>query len=158
MNSALGVDKIRLRAVADTILYLPLTLAIRTGLFRAEGLDVELHVPGPGPRSANAVLGGQAEVALGGIWRPAMYLALRKRLVAFAAIARRCPMFLLSNPEFVASGWKGLEGRRVILCGDAVSQWVVFRMLCEANHVDISKVRLLPDFQPEEGAELFAAG
>src|SRR5690349_17178365 len=91
---------IRIIAATAGINYLPQMAALKLGFFSAEHLQISTRVIGPGAvHAANAVLSGECDLALGGIWRAAMYAsALQKRLVAVARIVKESPIFLLSRP------------------------------------------------------------
>jgi NitT/TauT family transport system substrate-binding protein len=149
---------VRTTANHGAVIYLPEAVALALGYFAAEGLRVEPSDMGPGPGPVQAVLAGLADVFVGGLWRPAMYLGLGQLLVAFAAVAVRCQHYLLFRPGLGAAGWRGLEGRSVILGGDSPSSWVVFQDQCSTRGVALSRVRLIPALPPGEGARLFAAG
>ena len=80
-------EALRVSATAAGISYYPEHVARVLGFFEDEGLVVTTEAPGHGPWVTRAVLGGQADMALGGIWRPLMY---RGRLDDFMSFALLC--------------------------------------------------------------------
>ena len=109
-----------------TLYYLPVLLAAQLGYFSDEGLTVELQDhPGGGP-AAQAVIGGQADMAAGAYEHT---ILLRQRGLNFRAFALlgRAPqtVFGLGNPALTdARALHLLRGQRVgISAPDSATQW-----------------------------------
>jgi len=70
------------------IAYLPLTIAEQRGLFKAEGLDVDIQDLQGGAKALQAMVGGSAEVVIGYYDHTIQMQAINKTLTAVALLAR----------------------------------------------------------------------
>lgn len=67
------MDAVRVAATGAGLGYYPSFVAAELGFFADENLEVHVDVPGPW-RVAQMLRSGDADIVLGGIWRPLMYL------------------------------------------------------------------------------------
>ena len=135
----------RLRVVEAfrSIFYAPPFVAIHGGHFAAEGLDVTMTTAPRSAATVDALLGGQADLALSGLMR-SFDLADRgaTRLVHFAAVNDRNGFFLLGREPRSRFSWSDLVGRTVISFGGAPTSGVASTRL---RLVSFAMTEVLPD-------------
>jgi NitT/TauT family transport system substrate-binding protein len=152
-------DLVRVAHSGSGIYYAPDYLALEMGFFTEEGLQVEAEVPG-GARLGGYLSSGRADIALGGIWRPLMYLNRLETLLAFAMLCTRNPQVLVGRTAPADDGfdWTNLHGKSVILPAGAPSPWMFLSGILQKSGADLSKVLFIRDLQEEETTRLFRAG
>lgn len=150
-------ERIRVGAIHGGPGYYPAFVAEELGFFSDEGLSVDFSSPGYGPWIARAVLSGEAEVALGGLWRPMMYRERIGVLTGFVQLNSRCYMRLVSR-NAKASALKDVVGRSVLVPGGAPSGWLYMVGLLGEAGIDASQVRFIRDFSAPEAIDLFRGG
>jgi NitT/TauT family transport system substrate-binding protein len=150
--------RVRVAATGAGVAYYPAFVAQEFGYFADEGLEVETTVPGLGPWVARALASGEADVALGGIWRPLMYRGRLTTLYAFAQLCDRCPFVLLSRHRVERFTWKDLVGRTVLVPDGAPSPWIMLQGVLRLAGVDQAEIRFIQQLGSEEMIELFGHG
>jgi NitT/TauT family transport system substrate-binding protein len=150
-------DRVRVTASGAGAAYVPHYLAQRLGLYAAEGLEVQTDAPG-GAMLAGNLASGAAEVALGGVWRPLMYLDRLETFRAFALLCIRNPQVLLARSPLERFEWSALRGTTVVLPAGAPSPGIFFAAALQAAGLAPEAVRVIREFQTEEAVRLFRAG
>jgi NitT/TauT family transport system substrate-binding protein len=156
--SPLPSRRVRLVGIHAGPGYYPVFVADELGLFAAQGLTVEFTVSGHGSAIAKTLLAGDADIALGGMWRPLMYHGRIGDLVAFAQVNARCYLWAVSRIPVPNAGLTSLVGRSVVIPGGSPSVWAYVAGLLRERGIEPSKVTFLRDFADTEGVDLFAAG
>ena len=110
-------DTLRLSATAHGANYLPEYYARERGLFAQVGLDVPDRPCDPWTGVLDDLESGAADVALGGLWVPAMYAGSSRRLVAFAQVNARFPMVVLTHEPVPGFDWSWLSHKTVLVPG-----------------------------------------
>lgn len=149
---------VRVTAIHAGVGYYPAFLARSLGYFEHEGLTVTTVVPGHGPWVARALAAGEADIALGGIWRPLAYKGRLETFRVFAQLCIRAPWVILGRDPERSFAWNDLEGREVLVPAGAPSPWMLLSAVLRRAGVSIPKIRLIQDFHPEEATALFVAG
>jgi NitT/TauT family transport system substrate-binding protein len=149
--------RLRIVGIRHAVYYTPQIVAAQNGYLRDEGIELEF-VPGvPGSGLHAEVLAGRADVVLGGIWRPMLYVARGMPLVAFAQLNGHCDFQILAreglgnNPD--------LQGARLLLTTTlAPSPWFAVREWLVRRGVDLGQLKIVPALPVGEARELFASG
>lgn len=108
---------LRISATAHGVNYLPEYYAQANDLFTDRGLEVVATPRDPWDGVMHDLADGSADVALGGLWVPAMYAGRGRNFVAFAQLNDRFPMTLVTREPVSAFEWSWLTGRTVLVPG-----------------------------------------
>jgi NitT/TauT family transport system substrate-binding protein len=111
------VQTLRISATANGINYLPEYYAREHGLFAEAGLDVTAEARNPWDGVMHDLADGSADIALGGLWVPAMYSRRGREFVAFAQLNNRFPMSVVTREPVDGFDWSWLAGRTVLVPG-----------------------------------------
>lgn len=84
-------------ATAHGVNYLPEYLARAHGIFASYDLDVPYRPRNPWDGVMHDLADGSADVALGGLWVPAMYAGNGRNFVAVAQLNDRFPMAIVTR-------------------------------------------------------------
>lgn len=150
----------RLRVVQAfrSIFYAPLPIAIHGGHFAAEGLEIELATAEPAAATVDALLSGDADVALSGLMRSFELLDRGgARLPHFAGVNDRNGFFLVSRDPRPGFGWSDLIGRTVISFGGAPTPWLCMQAVLRRHGVDPARVRFLRGLSTPDAVAAFRA-
>ena len=104
-------------ATSHGINYLPEYWAQATGLFSDVGLAVTDTPCDPWTGVLDDLESGAAEVALGGLWVPAMYSGTDRGYVAIGQLNARFPKVVLTREPVEDFDWSWLAGRTVLVPG-----------------------------------------
>jgi NitT/TauT family transport system substrate-binding protein len=151
-------DVLRVTAPGSGVAYYPQFIAHEQGFFAEEGLAVQIESRGRGPWIAQALASQEADVALGGIWRPLIYRDRLMTFRAFAQLCMRCPDVLVSRRPVERFRWTDLHGRSVLIPDGAPGGWMLLFTVLIENGVDVSRVRFIQHLHAEEATALFRAG
>lgn len=111
-----SLTKVRLNEVTHSVFYAPQYVAINLGLFKAEGLDVELTNGQGTDKVMTAVLSGQADIGFGGP-EATLYVYNEGKTdypVVFAQVTNRDGSFLVGRKPEPAFKWENLRDKTVI--------------------------------------------
>ena len=115
-GTALEKTEIRLSVGGKPLFYyLPLTIAERLGLFKAEGLNVEISDFGGGAKSLQALMGGSADVTIGSYEHCIQMQAKGQEIVSVIELGR-FPGIALGIVKAKAAAYKGpkdLKGMKI---------------------------------------------
>jgi len=87
----------------NQLVYLPTTLARELGLYREEGVDVELQDHAGGAKALQALVGGSADVVSGFYDHTIQMAADQRELVAFVTMLRFPGLVLVISPQSAAT-------------------------------------------------------
>lgn len=148
-----------LTATGYNINYLPQYIAERHGFFREEGLDVTVTIPTPWDGVLDALADGSADMALGGLWVPSMYLNRVQTYTVFAQIANRCPLALLRRTSCEKFSLKDVIDKTVLMKSiGGASVGLFFKMLLRENGIDPRSVDYIQDLDGLMLGNLFQGG
>ncbi|MEH3143665.1 MAG: ABC transporter substrate-binding protein [Mycobacterium kyogaense] len=150
---------LNISATAHGLNYLPQYYAERIGLFADHGLEVTATAKDPWTGVLDDLDSGAADIALGGLWVPAMYVGTSRELSVFAQVNHQFPKALVTRaprPEFA---WSDLIGQTVLAPGIGGSAPYAFTagLIREAG-VDPASITFLRDLSTPMFVELFEAG
>jgi NitT/TauT family transport system substrate-binding protein len=153
------MDELRISATANGLNYLPEYLADVTGIFRDADLSVLSRDRDPWTGVLDDLDSGAADLALGGLWVPAMYAAGPRRLTVIGQVNHTCPKVILARearPDFTLAD---LVGAVVLAPGAGGSgPYAVTAGLIREAGVDIDAVTFVRDLSGPMLVELFTAG
>lgn len=151
--------QLNISATAHALNYLPQYHADREGLFAARGLTVRATARDPWTGVLDDLDSGAADVALGGLWVPAMYARGRRDLVVFAQVNHQFPKALVTRDPRADFAWSDLVGKTVLAPGIGGSAPYAFTagLIREAG-VDPSSITFLRDLSTPMFVEMFESG
>lgn len=150
---------LNISATADAANYLPQYYADSLGLFGERGLTVTATARDPWTGVLDDLDSGAADVALGGLWVPAMYWGTPRRLTVFAQVNHQFPKALVTRAPDPDFEWSDLIGKTVLAPGIGGSAPYAFTagLIREAG-VDPESITFLRDLSSSMYVELFEAG
>jgi NitT/TauT family transport system substrate-binding protein len=150
---------LNISATAHGLNYLPEYYADHLGLFAARDLEVRATAKDPWTGVLDDLDSGTADVALGGLWVPAMYAGTPRKLSVFAQVNHQFPKALVTRtpqPDFT---WSDLIGKTVLAPGIGGSAPYAFTAgLVREAGVDPTSITWLRDLSTPMFVELFEAG
>lgn len=150
---------LNISATAHGLNYLPQYYADHLGLFADRDLSVTATAKDPWTGVLDDLDSGAADVALGGLWVPAMYAGTPRELSVFAQVNHQFPKALVTrtpNPDFT---WSDLVGKTVLAPGIGGSAPYAFTAgLVRESGVDPRSITWLRDLSTPMYVELFEAG
>lgn len=150
---------LNISATAHGLNYLPQYYADHLGLFTDRELKVIATAKDPWTGVLDDLDSGAADVALGGLWVPAMYAGTPRALSVFAQVNHQFPKALvtrLSQPDFA---WSDLVGKTVLAPGIGGSAPYAFTAgLIRESGVEPGSITFLRDLSTPMFVELFEAG
>ncbi len=153
------MDCLRISATAHGINYLPEYHAAARGWFGEAGLTVTAEPRDPWTGVLDDLADGSADLALGGLWGPAMYAGMGRDLVAVGQLNARFPMAVVTREPVEDFEWGWLRGRTVLVPGAGGTAPYEFTagLMREAG-VDPAGTRFVRDLSTAMLAELFTHG
>ncbi|CAN5666996.1 ABC transporter substrate-binding protein [soil metagenome] len=151
--------QLNISATAHAPNYLPQYYADSLGLFAERGLQVTATAKDPWTGVLDDLESGAADVALGGLWVPAMYWNTPRELTVFAQVNHQFPKALLTRTPRQDFSWSELVGKTVLAPGIGGSAPYAFTagLIREAG-VDPASITFLRDLSSPMYVELFEAG
>ncbi|WP_431238461.1 ABC transporter substrate-binding protein [Mycolicibacterium aichiense] len=150
---------LNISATAHALNYLPQYYADYTGLFADHELTVNASARDPWTGVLDDLDSGAADIALGGLWVPAMYHAGPRDLTVFAQVNHQFPKALVMREPRPDFQWEELTGKTVLAPGIGGSAPYAFTagLIREAG-VDPGSVTFLRDLSTPMYVEMFEAG
>lgn len=150
---------LRISATAHGINYLPEYYAREHGLFAMGGLNVTAEARNPWDGVMHDLADGSADVALGGLWVPAMYAHRGRDFVAFAQLNNRFPMTIVTREPVEGFTWSWLAGRTLLVPGQGGTAPYEFTAgLMRRAGADPAQTRFARDLSTPMLTELFVNG
>jgi NitT/TauT family transport system substrate-binding protein len=150
---------LRISATAHGINYLPEYYAREHGLFAEAGLDVAAEARNPWDGVMHDLADGSADVALGGLWVPAMYAHRGRDFVAFAQLNNRFPMTIVTREPVSDFAWSWLAGRTLLVPGQGGTAPYEFTAgLMRRAGADPARTHFARDLSTPMLTELFVNG
>ncbi|WP_319433173.1 ABC transporter substrate-binding protein [Mycobacterium sp. RTGN5] len=150
---------LNISATAHAPNYLPQYYAESLGLFADRGLTLTATARDPWTGVLDDLDSGAADVALGGLWVPAMYWNTPRKLTVFAQVNHQFPKALVTRGPAEDFTWSDLIGKTVLAPGIGGSAPYAFTagLIREAG-VDPASITFLRDLSSPMYVELFEAG
>lgn len=117
----------------------PFWLAIDSGFYKAEGLDVN-YVEGKGSAYAIQAVGAKkADIGVSDLGTAAFGISKKTPIKAIFSFLQSGPQAVISHRETGIKKPKDVEGKRLAF-GPADSGWILFPAFASANGIDMSKI------------------
>jgi NitT/TauT family transport system substrate-binding protein len=153
------LQRFHVSATSHSLNYLPGYIANRHGDFREQGLEVTVSVPHPWDRVLDDLADGSPQAALGGIWMPSMYQNRHCNYTAFAQVANRTPLAIVSCETSHPFRFSDIVGRTVLMKGrNGASVGLFFKVLLRENRIDPQAVNDIQDLDGTMLPKLFVGG
>src|SRR5882762_10926146 len=153
------MESLRISATGHGLNYLPEYLAARSDGFARLGLQVHARVCEPWTGVLDELADGSADLALGGIWGPAMYAGMARNLISTGQLNGRFPMALVTRMPVEGFDWNWMQGRTVLVPGAGGTAPYEFTagLMREAG-IDPAGTRFVRDLSASMLTELFECG
>ncbi|HEY1916566.1 MAG TPA: ABC transporter substrate-binding protein [Streptosporangiaceae bacterium] len=139
--------------------YLPEYVAREHGIFASHGLDVPYCPRSPWDGVMHDLADGSADLALGGLWVPAMYAGNGRNFVAVAQLNDRFPMAIVTREPVADFTLSWLLGKTVLAPGQGGGAPGEFtRGLMREAGLEPYQARFIHDLSGLMFRELFVAG
>lgn len=138
--------------------YTPHFVMLHLGVLEREGYAPTTAISNAGRKSVEALLSGTADIALCGALRTVEYQGDEsgRQLVNIAEVNQLDGFFVLSRlGEFT---WPDLEGRRLIIFGEAPTPWLCLRYGLRRAGIDPSRITVVEGRRTPEAVAAFTAG
>lgn len=153
------MDTLKISATANGLNYLPEYVADQGGLFAERGLQVTTRACDPWTGVLDDIESGAADLALGGLWVPAMYAGTPRKLSVVGQLNHMFPMTIVSRTGTAPITLDQLAGKVVLAPGAGGSAPYEFTagLIREAGF-DVSKTRFVRDLSTAMLIELYQGG
>ncbi|HEX3785154.1 MAG TPA: ABC transporter substrate-binding protein [Pseudonocardiaceae bacterium] len=153
------METLAVSATAHGVNYLPEYLAREHGIFATNDLDVPYHPRSPWDGVMHDLADGSADVALGGLWVPAMYAGNGREFVAVAQLNDRFPMGIVTREPVDGFTLSWLLGKTILAPGQGGGAPGEFtRGLMREAGLEPYQARFIHDLSTPMFRELFEAG
>lgn len=131
--------KVTISQAFQSMLYLPLYVALDEGMFTKRGLDVTKETAGSPSAALSAVLSGSAQFSLHGPEWAAIAASKGAPVHAVANVVNGAAVWIATTPDFKFTGVKGLKGQTVITGQMPTTSTSLFLKLLKENGLDGQK-------------------
>ncbi len=153
------MDTLKIAATANGVNYLPEYLADAAGLFTDAGLVVEATPKDPWTGVLDDLASGEADLALGGLWVPAMFSGSSRELTVVCQLNHQFPMAILLRESQTDVQLSDLRGKTLLAPGAGGSAPFAFTAgLIRESGTDPAEVRFIRDLSTAMAVELYQAG
>jgi NitT/TauT family transport system substrate-binding protein len=153
------MDTLKIAATANGVNYLPEYLADAAGLFTDAGLVVEATPKDPWTGVLDDLASGDADLALGGLWVPAMFSGSTRELTVVCQLNHQFPMAILLRESPTDVQLSDLRGKSLLAPGAGGSAPFAFTAgLIRESGTDPAEVRFIRDLSTAMAVELYQAG
>lgn len=153
------MDTLKISATANGLNYLPEYLADASGLFADAGLSVTATAKDPWTGVIEDLESGAADLALGGLWVPAMYAGSARQFTVVCQLNHQFPMAIVLRRPQPGFQLNDLTGKTLIAPGAGGSAPYAFTAgLIREHGTDPSGIRFVRDLSTQMAVELFQAG
>jgi NitT/TauT family transport system substrate-binding protein len=154
------MDTVRIIQRFNHLFYAPQFVAMHLGVFGDEGLRVELTTATSAADLNDQLLGGGADIGLGGPMRT-LELAEQNapgRLISVIEVTSRSGFFLLGREPRAQFEWGDLVGRRLILFAEAPTPWLCLQYVLRRHAIDPVAVLVRRNVPTSEAVAAFLRG
>jgi NitT/TauT family transport system substrate-binding protein len=134
--------KVTISQAFQSMLYLPLYVAIDGGFFTKEGLDVTKQTAGSPSAALSAVLSGSAEFSLHGPEWTAVAAEKGADVDVIANVVNGAAVWIAASPDTPFSGVKDLKGQVVVTGQMPTTSTSLFFKLLKQNSMAPSDIKL----------------
>ena len=112
--SAEAAQKVVISQAFQSLLYLPLYVAMDGGYFAKQGLDVDKETAGTPPTALSAVISGSADFSIHGPEWTAIAASKGAKVDIVAAVVNGAAVWIAADPSFPFAGPASLKGQKVV--------------------------------------------
>ncbi len=123
----------------QSLLYLPLYVALDEGLFAKQGLDVTKETAGAPPVALNAVISGSAQFSLHGPEWTAIAASKGGELQIIANVVNGAAVWIAAAPDFDYKDISSLKGQTIVTGTMPTTSTSLFFKLLKENGIDPEK-------------------
>ncbi|WP_123310596.1 ABC transporter substrate-binding protein [Curtobacterium sp. JUb34] len=153
------MDTLKISATANGLNYLPEYVADVGGLFAERGLSVTAKACDPWTGVLDDIDSHEADLALGGLWVPAMYAGTPRKLSVVGQLNHGFPMTIVARDETAPITLDWLAGKVVLAPGAGGSAPYEFTAgLVREAGFDVAATRFVRDLSTAMLVELYQGG
>ena len=112
--SQAATKKVVISQAFQSLLYLPLYVAMDDGFFAKEGLEVDKETAGTPPSALSAVISGSADFSIHGPEWTAIAASKGAKVDIIAAVVNGAAVWIATTPDFPYTGVESLKGQKVV--------------------------------------------
>lgn len=120
----------------QSMLYLPLYVAINKGYFTQQGLDVQKETAGSGTNALSAVLSGSAQFSIHGPEWTAIAASKGANVGIIGNVANGAAVWIATTPDFKFDSVKDLKGQKIVTGLMPTTSTSLFMKLLKENGMD----------------------
>ena len=128
--------KVVISQAFQSLLYLPLYVALDDGYFTKEGLDVTKQTAGAPSAALAAVLSGSAMFSLHGPEWAAIAASKGAKVHVVANVVNGAAVWIVTKPDYNFTGVKGLKGETIVTGQMPTTSTSLFMKLLKENGMD----------------------
>ena len=133
---AAAATRVVISQAFQSLLYLPLYVAIDAGFFTKQGLDVDKETAGTPPAALSAVISGSADFSLHGPEWAAIAASKGAKVDIIAAVVGRAAVWVAATPDFTYKDVTSLKGQKVVAGMMPTTSTSLFINLLKQNNLD----------------------
>jgi NitT/TauT family transport system substrate-binding protein len=131
--------KVTVSQAFQSMLYLPLYVAIDEGFFKQQGLDVSKETAGSPTAALSAVLSGSAQFSIHGPEWTAIAASKGAKVGIISNVVNGAAVYIATTPDFPYDGVKSLKGQKVVTGLMPTTSTSLFIKLLKENGMDANK-------------------
>src|SRR6202022_1566978 len=143
--------KVTLSQAFQSMLYLPLYVAINEGFFTQQGLNLTKHTAGAPSTALSAVISGSADFSLHGPEWTAIAASKGAPVNIIANVVNGAAVWIATTPDFKFVSIKDLQGQTVVTGMMPTTSTSLFLKLLKENGMDANSVKMM---QVQLGSEI----
>ncbi|MDN4472244.1 ABC transporter substrate-binding protein [Demequina zhanjiangensis] len=152
-------DVIRVTATGRASGYMPEFVAREFGHFENHDVEVETIVPHDWEDVVTGIASGEHDLALGGVWVPAMYRGHGREMVVTGQMCHRAAFALISRDEPTGPWLEQIDGKAIMVPGrGGASGGIYLDMWLRENDIDPARARISHDLTDAMMGELYHGG
>lgn len=128
--------KVVLSQAFQSMLYLPLYVAINEGFFTAQGLDLTKETAGSPTVALSAVISGSAQFSIHGPEWTAIAASKGAPVSIIANVVNGAAVWIATSPDFKFTDIKGLKGQKIVTGTMPTTSTSLFMKLLKENGLD----------------------
>src|ERR1700737_2793724 len=143
--------KVTLSQAFQSVIYLPLYVAIDEGFFTQQGLDLTKETAGAPTVALSAVISGSAQFSIHGPEWTAIAASKGAPVNIIANVVNGAAVWIATTPDFKFNSVKDLQGETVVTGMMPTTSTSLFLKLLKENGMDASSVKMI---QVQLGSEI----
>ncbi|ANN76606.1 ABC transporter substrate-binding protein [Bordetella flabilis] len=133
------VKKVTVSQAFQSMLYLPLYVAMDQGFFKQQGLEVTKETAGSPTAALSAVISGSAQFSIHGPEWTAIAASKGAKVGIISNVVNGAAVYIATAPDFPYDGVKSLKGQKVVTGLMPTTSTSLFIKLLKENGMDADK-------------------